>query len=1150
MKTGSVWSVVALLAAMLAGPTAVWAQEEAAPKPAAVPEEAAPQRAAASEETPVAKEQSIYIPYKELRKVFEKEGRGVFLPYEKFIELWQQARRRTLEPVEAGPPVEFLISEAENVATVAAGSDVVAVRSAMKIEILKKGWHQVPLRLADAAVTRAAVDKKPARLLFHPGQGYTILLKKDGDGPQTFDLALEFAKAFTKAPGQNSVSFQSPRAPVSRWEIRIPDSGVKVNIDPMIAATEMPEKADAKGTTVLAFVGAAPTVRIGWTPKAEGAMGLAALASAEAVHRVSVEEGVVRSRVEIRYAISRAELPVLQVLVPAGQKVVNVFDPNVRQWSVQAAPEGAETQTIDVQLFEPAKASQRLVVELEKYDAAAQRAAAASEVRVPVVQAVGVVRQQGTVVVDVATDLRAEATLRRGLIQVDPSDLPADLRRQKWAFSYRYAALPFALSLKVEKIQPRITVEALVEARLRPDELLVDMLAVYTIERAGVFQLAVEVPEGYEVRQVRGIKAAGAEAVQVDNYHLEAEDRRLTVDLRRKAIGRAALAVALSRRLNEPDLLSPTGKDVEVPLGVPRVFPKSVDRETGRLVVYAPETLRVRSTTEGLRSIDVSTALKPVGGGSPFASAGEVDRPVMAFAYADEKAAAVLVAERRAPQVTVRQLLVARVETGVVKYQALFRYDIRYGAVKTLRIDVPSDLAAAKKLRNVTSGVREEELSPAPEDLDEGYVAWQLTGEKEFTGRRLIRLTWETPIEKLDIGKSVDIAVPRLKPRDGRAWGQIVLTKAETIDLVPVDLPEALRPIDPQHDVAAADRIADAARAFEFHADWALTVRATRYELEETKRTSIERALVRMVVTRGRTVSVQALYRMRSARQRLQVDLPKGVEFDDQPLRINGRAVSLEKGEKEFFIPLVGQNPDAVFLLELRYTVKGVGLDAPELDIPAFPDEPATQKVYLLVYLPDERAWLGASGPWTDEQRWRCGATGFTCRPRSSDAALLGWVTSGVEVSGRADETFQTDGRRYLFSTVQPSGSLRVVSMSRNWLNGFILVGIILGGLVLTLCSASARWLAVGAFVVLMVLAGVFVPTFARQVANGVMAAAVGVVLVVWLLRYVLTTLSRRRRERPQPPPADEAPPAPGGPEPSGQAADDQGQEKEADHDA
>jgi len=46
-------------------------------------------------------------------------------------------------------------------------------------------------------------------------------------------------------------------------------------------------------------------------------------------------------------------------------------------------------------------------------------------------------------------------------------------------------------------------------------------------------------------------------------------------------------------------------------------------------------------------------------------------------------------------------------------------------------------------------------------------------------------------------------------------------------------------------------------------------VAATRYQLEAVKHTSIERGLIRVVVTRGGPLAVQALYRVRSAGQRL-----------------------------------------------------------------------------------------------------------------------------------------------------------------------------------------------------------------------------------------------------------------------------------------
>ena len=328
-------------------------------------------------------------------------------------------------------------------------------------------------------------------------------------------------------------------------------------------------------------------------------------------------------------------------------------------------------------------------------------------------------------------------------------------------------------------------------------------------------------------------------------------------------------------------------------------------------------------------------------------------RPVQAFAFADSPAKLTLEAERRKPQVTVAQMFTARVEPGVIKYEATFYYDILFSGVRSLRIDLPE--AVASKAHNDTPGVREGVITPAPDDVAEGDVAWSLAGESEFLGRVVIKLSWESPLDKLDVGSSVEVSLPHLKPREvDRAWGQITLVKAEAIDLHESGEPEGVRPIDPQHDLMPGVSVPGAARAFEFHEDWTLAVTATRYKLEEVKHTSIERAVVRAVVTRSEQTSVQALYQLRSAEQRLPIVLPEGTAFDTEPLRINGKSVTLESGEPgQYFVPLVGQDPDKPFLLELRYTLAKRGTT---FDLPTFTSSPAVQKVYLCAYLPEEWA--------------------------------------------------------------------------------------------------------------------------------------------------------------------------------------------------
>ena len=1120
----------------------------------------------------VVREQSIYIPYDKLRQVFEKHGRGVFLPYEEFQKLWKDARMRAQPPVEQKPPVGALITEIENEATVA--KDVIRVKARLKIEVLAEGWNEIPLRLADAAITGATLADQPARITGNAKQGYRLLVEKKGKQPQQIELALEYAKAITKAPGRNSVSLQAPQAPVSRWRVRIPQSGVKVNIHSLIAATEVPTEqldgTDAESqpqgdeTVVLAFVGAAPAVRIDWTPKAEGAMGLEALASVQAEQEVRVGEGVTRTDTRLDYTISRAELAELIIEVPADQKVVNVFDPNVRQWSVQKVD---DRQRITAQLFQPARASQQVTVELEQF----ADGRPAGTLKVPVVKALGADRQQGVLVVQVEEGLRATATPTMGLLQID---VPKSLAGGKWDFSYRYATAEYALELQVEKVQPRILADALVEAYLEPERLAVDLSVVYTVQRAGVFQLELDVPAGFEVRQVRGRAVAGAREAEVDAYELKGPDKtRLLVNLARKAVpsaagdavppaagdavppaagdavpasrdgkgddGRVALVVNLQKELPQSNLLTPGGKQ-EIPLPLPRVAPETVQRATGRLVVYAPESLRLNpGKTEGLQSVSPGEALK--GMQSARSPRPEGVRAVLSFTYAQEPGAEQLItlplaAERRKPQVTVSQLLAMRIDSGVVKYEATFFYNVLYSGVESLWIDVPAKVS--EKLRSETPGVNEEKGVEPPAGYEPQGDVWKFTGESELLGQGQIRLVWEDKdeIEKLGIGQPVDLAVPYLQPVNvDRSWGQIVLAKAETIDVQQKGESAVLQPIDPQHDLMPRAQVTGAARAFEFHDDWALTVIATQYKLEEVKRTSLEQSVVRMVVTRANEISVQALYRIRSARQRLKVKLPAKPDFDTEPARINGRPVMLQGGDEPetYLIPLVDTGADEPFVLELRYMVSG---DSSRLDLPQFPEEPAVQKVYLCAYLPEELALLGTVGQWTGEFTWRIDpALNWKPRALTGVPRLIGQLCQDVEMTGDPAESFQTDGQLYVFSTLRPDeppgGSLEMRVLDEIVLNSIVFLAVTLGGLILLPAGAGRRAFAIGLLVVAVVLCGVFLPTFSLQILDGVLGSAIFIVLVAWVVWFFVRTypriLAERRAVRVAAPPPVPAPAQP-----------------------
>ncbi|MGQ9662682.1 MAG: hypothetical protein ACUVWX_10170 [Kiritimatiellia bacterium] len=692
---------------------------------------------------------------------------------------------------------------------------------------------------------------------------------------------------------------------------------------------------------------------------------------------------------------------------------------------------------------------------------------------------------------------------REGVLQVDLEDLPPQLREGKWNSAYRYVTVPYTLKLNVERVEPRILADSFLDVYLRPEELVLQLVSVFDIQKAGVFRLDLQLPTGFDLRSVRGVGGRGVEPLEVDRYFLDtAAGNRLFVSLSRKVQGKVGLLVELVRTLSEPDLLSPTGKTVLLDLPLPSARGGTfVEREQGRLVVYAPESLRVdtRSRT-GLRPITYTEAGEAKPG---LVKPAEKERPCLSFAYSEPPIALQLAAERRAPYLTARQLLVIRVEPGVIKYDATFFYDILYSGVKFLRLDIPKSLAS--EIRITTPGIRYATLEGATNDLAASYLPWRIEGEKEFLGSVRFDLRWEEKLEKLDIGSTAVVRIPRVIPRSvDRAWGQIVLAKAETIDVTPSEDSRGLTAIDPRQDLMTEASVRDAALAFEFHDEWILTQRITRYQPQEVKTTSIERGLVRMVVTRGGTTSVQALYRMRSLQQRVALRIPGRVTFESQPLRIDGRPVTLEQGAAgEYFVPLAAQAPDTQFVLELRYVVTGGGM---RLMVPEFPGEPAVQQIYLFAFIPQNRTYLGHRGPWTPEWVWTLRGFNALPRPRHSAENLIRWVTSHTKLDQGSLGNFPIEGQQLLFSALRPAhgtrSSLSLVTIPR-WLFQSLLLGaIIVIGLVLVPASAAARAVTLGGILALLAVVGIFAPTFVRATVNNASVAAALVILVVWVLWF------------------------------------------------
>ena len=345
-------------------------------------------------------------------------------------------------------------------------------------------------------------------------------------------------------------------------------------------------------------------------------------------------------------------------------------------------------------------------------------------------------------------------------------------------------------------------------------------------------------------------------------------------------------------------------------------------------------------------------------------------KPAQGFRYAEEDFAPVFDVERRKPYIEVGQLAVADVDQGEVKFNVGLHYHVRYSGVKKFRLDVPNAIAGL--IRNDSSSfITKSEIKPAPDDLAEGYVAWELRSNRELLGPVTVELSWNQELESLEETGSDLVLVGKLAPKNvDRSWGQIAFKKSENLDVIPEkDSLQGLRPIDPQQDIVLAGDTAGATLAMEFHGDdWNLGLRVNRYEQEEVEKTAVEMGYVRVRLSNGNNAAVHAAFRMRSVDQRIPLKMPANSQLTNDPLRINGTSVGLEidpdsENQGSYFIPLTTQSQGETFVVELVYNIS---VDSWKITLPVFQDVKAVNQVFVGVEIPKDLVLLSYSGNWDD----------------------------------------------------------------------------------------------------------------------------------------------------------------------------------------
>ena len=1077
-------------------------------------------------------EQLIYVPYKQLSTVFEKQKATVFMSYAEYLKLWNKSADQPGQP-----PVAAVISAASYRGKI--DQDVARIEAEYSVRVLGKAWSELPLKFGDAAVgevtSEGGADAKEKVLLRATGDGvYSLLFPTPGE----HKVKIQLAARVRSSPDGKSFDLDVPTVGVTKFELLIPEADQAVEVTPLLV--RQPVEAKGKETKIVGNLGAASRIGVLWHPKASIKPEMDLLASITNHTQVSVADGLIHTDAFLRYDVLRGELTQLRVAVPKGDRILGVSsnDANVKGWK---AADEANRQVVTIELLSGAKKTLTLEVHTERPAPAEAFDVVGLNDNVPAagIHALDVVRESGQLVVAKGADLLLNIEKLTGLTRIEEAEVAEAIRRPG-SLAYKFYSPKVELKLTAKSVEPRVLVNHVAKLQFLDDELRSLTAVSYTIERAGLFELQLRVPDKMVIDRVVG-------PPQIKEYPVETKDGqtvlRVVLDMKRDG------AIQFNVIGHVP--LDATQKEQNLTL--PLLEPLNVERETGQVTIFAAPAIEVLTDEKAIKGVQPERNADP---NPPFVAGGTL---ASAWSFTRRPVEIPVKTTRRPTRLTasIATLLNAKPETADVR--TTVTYHVQFAGLDTFQIAVPEALADAVQIRTVQGAtipaIKEKKKA---EKAIEGWVTWTVILQREAVGDVPFEITYDLkPADVADKKAGSTLSWQQeLKPvraaglpgewesKAGKVelsdvYGEVTVQKDKALTVSADAAGDVLEAIDPRELSLLSQ---DGSLAYRYYSQpVSLKVSAAKHEIQEVVETVVSRGLVEVVVDEDDKASYRCRFKLKtSERQRLRIDLPKGAEI--LGVLVDNKSVSPEKAGKgsddvfdSYFVSVArAGKSDEPFSVTLQFLwpinpkpfdgkFGNLRVSLPRIGGPKG-SAVAVQQLRSVVWVPEKFSLVGTPDLFIREQHL------------TLERAINGQVTSTVNQSeldqwigtssvGVAD--FATQGQAYSFHNLGGAEHLEVTWWKVSFAAIVATFSLFVLGVVLIPTTWRNRlgWVLAG--VLIAVCAGL---NDADTVLHGVAAARWGVVLMfsLWIVQSLFGAARRSNGNRfdwPQPFPATVSPP-------------------------
>jgi len=1030
----------------------------------------------------------VYVPYDKLKSVFEKEDQGVFLPYKEFEKLWRAAQSKPAAVREA--PFEYLVSMSRFRGEIQ--GELAVLRLEVTVDILAGGWVHVPLGLGEVGVSKVTfLEPKNPQIspLLRMVDGQYYLITK---GKGRYVLAMDFVRQMETKPGLHILKYRIPSAPITTLELLIPEENLKVDAKPMLAATTSQVSVDkGKVTKLKAFLGSAEQVELSWKPRTEAAPELEPVVLEEQLQHIIVEEALLHHHINFDYTIHRGGIDSFTIQLPGDFRVTTVVGENVAKWEVLPAQgessEDADVQMLEVKLYSPVKEKYSLQVEMERF-------LQETQAQLPLVPILTQQALRRTGLIGITHSPRRLVELRqaKNLARVDTGRLPKHLQKKAGVSAYRFISSDYGGTIAVDTAEPRIAVNQVWMLGVDSDRLELRGKLYYKVERAGVFELQMDLPRPWKIESV-------SPANLVDSYQIQPKNRTLHILLKKEMIGEFDLELVGHAERVDPE--------TDVNFSLPRADAKYLHLYHGQLSLLLAEQLRAEvKEVKQLQAISVNAA-------NQWSSIAGLS-PAMAFEFKaidrNEWAGGRFGIAVKPTQISTMVHRLVNIQPGSIEQEAVLQYRIRYAPADTFYLKMPKTLADAgvqitgsniKEKPRIDSLPKDQQVMINENEDESKWAYYKIVLQSKVKGNYQLKVHTRRAFQAGQAGKASMIEVEPILAAGKLSdqSGHIVIAKAETL-AIGSPTTENLISADPgsSADVPYKPHRKEATLAFKYNKPPFLLSLPVVAQKEATVFTTIiSGVVIEQVLARDGMLNTHATFLLATSQgDRLPIVLPADVQLT--AVLLNGDETPMEMGTspEESIVrlpPSAGQV--SKFVLEISYSMKDVS--ASKLTAPAVPEEIPAQQTLWRLWIPDDYYVLGYDRTFSRLSSNQC-----------SDMVRI------LQQSQPAQVAFKLPGQGKVLNFIRQGtpGELSVNVIGKEGFSIAVWILILVGGALMLKLSGFQR-------VVTLLVAGfgagivhLYLPLLINQ------AVEVGtyggfLVLLLWLGQWVFIRIPKARKE-------------------------------------